>query len=241
LISGLLIGLSKTGIPGAGFAAIPLVAMVIPARASTGVVLPMLIFGDFFAVIYYRRKASWVHLIRLLPWAATGIILGYMILRLAPGGRIWLDDLRLSRVIGTVILVLLVLNWWYQKSQREEARIPDYWWFAAGVGLLAGITTMMANAAGPILIIYLLAMRLPKIEFVGTAAWYFFLLNWFKVPFSTNLGFITLESLKLNLLVLPAITLGAFLGIFVLRKIPEKTFSVVIQIVAAAAAWKLIF
>ncbi|HOJ40064.1 MAG TPA: TSUP family transporter, partial [bacterium] len=109
------------------------------------------------------------------------------------------------------------------------------------VGLVAGVTTMMANAAGPVLIIYLLAMRLPKVEFVGTAAWYFFLLNWFKVPFSASLGFINVQSLLLNAAVLPAIAVGAVSGIWLLKYIPEKTFTAVIQVVAALAALKLLF
>ncbi|HOL67567.1 MAG TPA: sulfite exporter TauE/SafE family protein [bacterium] len=241
LASGVMIGLSKTGLPGVGFAAIPLVALVIPARLSTGVVLPMLIFGDLFAVVYYRRKAVWSHLLKLIPWAAAGIVLGYFLLKWAPGGKIWLDDLRLRRIIGAVILVLLFLNYWYLKRRPSEKEVPDYWWFAALVGLVAGVTTMMANAAGPVLIIYLLAMRLPKVEFVGTAAWYFFLLNWFKVPFSASLGFINVQSLLLNAAVLPAIAVGAVSGIWLLKYIPEKTFTAVIQVVAALAALKLLF
>jgi len=110
-----------------------------------------------------------------------------------------------------------------------------------GLGFLAGITTMMANAAGPIMIIYLLAMQLPKIEFVGTRAWFFFIVNWLKVPFSTNLQLMTTESIKLDLMMLPFIALGALLGVFFLKKIPQKAFSVVVQILAAAAAVKLLF
>jgi uncharacterized membrane protein YfcA len=109
------------------------------------------------------------------------------------------------------------------------------------MGLLAGTTTMLANAAGPIMVIYLLAMGLPKKEFIGTGAWYFFLGNLFKVPFSASLGLINPASLKLNLLLFPGIALGAVLGILVIKKIPEKSFSVIVQALTAAAALKLIF
>jgi uncharacterized membrane protein YfcA len=106
---------------------------------------------------------------------------------------------------------------------------------------MAGVTTMMANAAGPVMIIYLIAMRLPKIEFVGTSAWFFFIINWLKVPFSANLDLMTIESVKLNLMMLPFIFVGAIIGIFFLKRIPQKAFTIVVQILAAAAAIKLLF
>jgi uncharacterized membrane protein YfcA len=111
--------------------------------------------------------------------------------------------------------------------------------FAAVMGFMAGLTTMMANAAGPVMIVYLLAMRLPKVEFVGTSAWFFFIVNWLKVPFSVQLGLITVESIKLGLFMLPFIITGAVLGIVALRKMPQRVFEVTIQVLALAAAIKL--
>jgi len=137
--------------------------------------------------------------------------------------------------------VMLALNYWRTNTKGKDAPVPKQWWLAVGLGLLAGITTMMANATGPIMIIYLLAMQLPKIEFVGTRAWFFFIVNWLKVPFSANLQLMTTESAKLDLIMLPFIALGALLGVFFLKKIPQKAFSVVVQILAAAAAVKLLF
>jgi uncharacterized membrane protein YfcA len=109
------------------------------------------------------------------------------------------------------------------------------------MGLLAGITTMMANAAGPVMAIYLLAMQLPKTEFVGTGAWFFFVINWLKVPFSVNLDLITAQTIKFNLTMLPLIVVGAVAGILILKRIPQKAFGVLVQILAAAAAVKLLF
>ena len=100
---------------------------------------------------------------------------------------------------------------------------------------------MMANAAGPVMVIYLVAMRLPKVEFVGTGAWFFFIVNWIKVPFSAKLDMMTLESVSLNLMTLPLIAAGAFVGIIILKKIPQKAFTTVVQILAVAAAIKLLF
>lgn len=232
-IAALLIGISKTGIPGLGILAIPLVAMVIPAKTSTGVILPMLIVGDIFAVRYYRRHAVWSHLIRLIPWAVTGIVIGYLIL-----DRINNDQLRPT--IGAIVLAMLIVNYYRNIRMKGEITVPTQWWFAALFGLLAGTTTMMANAAGPILAIYLLAMRLPKDEFLGTGAWYFLLLNCFKVPFSSNLGLIDRHTLMLNLVNLPLLILGALAGIRLVKYIPEKAFGVVVQILAALAALYLL-
>jgi uncharacterized membrane protein YfcA len=232
-----LFGVSKTGIPGMGILGIPLVALVVPARASTGLILPMLIIGDCFAVGWYRRHAEWPHLFRLIPWAIAGVLIGYALL-----GRV--NDAQLRPVIGAIILVVLGLGAWRQRRlARKQADfiVPTHWSFCAVMGIAAGITTMMANAAGPIMIIYLLAMRLPKDAFIGTGAWYFLLVNCFKVPFSMNLGLITAESFQVNLMLAPAIAVGAVLGIVVIRRIPQEAFNWIAQILAAAAAVKLLF
>lgn len=234
LFSGFMIGVSKTGVPGLGMLAIILSAMALPARHSTGLVLVMLICGDLFAVAYYRRHAVWKHLLRIIPWAFFGIVIGYFFL-----GKI--NDRQLKPVIALIILSILVLNHWWKNSNTEKLNIPERWWFAAFLGLLAGTTTMMANAAGPIMIIYLLAMGLPKKEFIGTSAWYFFLMNWVKVPFSANLGLINAGSMRLNFIILPAVAVGAIAGIIIMKKIPEKAFNIIVQVLTVAAALKLLF
>ena len=232
-VSAFLIGLSKTGLPGVGILSILMVASVIPARASTGLVLPLLIVGDVFAVGYYHRHAVWSHLVKLLPFAVVGVIAGYLAM-----GHV--NDAQLRRIIGGIVLVLLVLNAWRNRVVLEQDAIPTSWWFAGVLGLLAGVTTMMANAAGPIMIIYLLAMRLPKQEFVGTGAWYFLLVNCFKVPFSGSLGLITMGSLKFNMILAPMVIMGALVGIALVKRIPEKLFQTVVAWMAAAAAVKLL-
>jgi uncharacterized membrane protein YfcA len=231
-IGAFLVGLSKTGLPGIGILSILLAASVVPARASTGLILPMLIVGDIFAVAYYRRHAVWRHLFRMLPYAVAGVIIGYLVM-----GQV--NDRQLRRLIGVVVLVMIGIHAW--RTHRGNVEIPSGWWFPVTMGLLAGITTMMANAAGPIMIIYLLAMRLPKEEFVGTGAWYFFLVNSFKVPFSARLGLITMESLACNLALVPLIALGALVGVRVMKRLPEKAFGFIVQGLAAAGAVKLLF
>jgi uncharacterized membrane protein YfcA len=229
-----MVGTSKTGIPGLGILVVPLMALVLPTRESTGILLGILILADIFAIIYHRRNARWLHVLRLLPPALAGIIVGYFGLRIV-------NDQQLKPIIGAIVLLMLGINYWRTKNKDKNTPIPSPWWLAVWLGFMAGITTMMANAAGPVMIIYLLAMRLPKTEFVGTAAWFFFVINWLKVPFSANLDLMTVESVKLDLMMLPFISTGAVTGIFFLKRIPQKAFTAVVQILAAAAAIKLLF
>jgi uncharacterized membrane protein YfcA len=228
------IGLGKTGIPGINIFFVPLLAMILPARASTGFLLPMLIFADLFAVTYYRRHAQWRHLLRLLPSAVVGISIGYLGLR-------YFSDAVLRPAIGGIVLVMLAVQLIRGRKTDRESHIPEGAWFSILMGLLAGVTTMMANAAGPVMAIYLLTMRLPKEEYVGTGAWFFFLVNLIKVPFSASLGLITLETLRYNAFLTPAIAVGAVSGILLLKVLPQKAFRVAVQVVAAVSAVRLLF
>ncbi|MCY4483765.1 MAG: sulfite exporter TauE/SafE family protein [Spirochaetaceae bacterium] len=229
----LLVGFTKTGVPGLGPVVVPLMATVFPARASTGLLLPLLLAADLFAVVHYRRHAVWPHLWRLLPWAAAGIVAGWLVL-----GRI--NDRQLEVAIGAIVLVIVALGLLGGRWQARSDAMARSWWWAGGLGLAAGFTTMISNAAGPIMVIYLLAMRLPKREFVGTGAWYYLTMNLLKVPFSASLGLITGPTLLLNATALPAIAAGAWLGIAALERIPERGFNTAMQVLAAAAAVNLL-
>ncbi len=232
-LAAFIIGLSKTGLPGIGILGIPLVAMVIPAKESTGLILPMLIVGDIFAVAFYRRHAVWSHLVKLLPCAAAGIVIGWALL-----GKV--TSPQLSPIIGVIILVMLGLNFWRDRAAGDTVNVPTAWWFPVGMGLLAGVTTMMANAAGPIMVIYLLAMRLPKHEFIGTGAWYFLILNTFKVPFSASYNLVNADSLQMNLVLVPLIVIGALIGVRTAKHMPQKLFAAVAQILAAVGGAYLV-
>jgi uncharacterized membrane protein YfcA len=231
-----LVGVSKTGLPGLGILIVPLMAMALPqhARESTGIMLGMLILGDVFAATYYRRIAEWKHVLRLLPPAFLGIVAGW-------GAMQFVTNDQLKRLIGLIVLGMLAVHVWRTRLRSEEEAVPAQWWFAATLGFVAGVTTMMANAAGPVMVVYLLAMRLPKLAFVGTSAWFFFAVNWLKVPFSAQLALTTVDSVKLGLLMLPLIVVGSVAGIFVLHRLPQKVFNGLIQLLAAAAAIKLLF
>jgi uncharacterized membrane protein YfcA len=233
-VCAVMVGTTKTGMPGLGILIVPLMALVLPTRKSTGILLGILILADLFAITYHRRNARWGHVLRLLPAAFAGIVAGYF-------GLKFVNDQQLKPIIGGIVLVMLSVNYWRGRARGEDVPVPTQWWFAVALGFMAGVTTMMANAAGPVMIIYLLAMRLPKVEFVGTGAWFFFVVNWLKVPFSANLDLMTAETVKLNLMLLPFIAIGAVAGIFLLKRIPQRIFNAIVQILAAAAAIKLLF
>lgn len=230
----IMVGAAKTGIPGIGILVVPLMALIIePPEKSVGTLLGMLILADIFAVIYHRYNAKWAHVIRLLPPAMAGIIAAYFGLKALP------DKEMLKPIIGGIVLAMLALNYWRTRGEDKDGQIPTQWWFAATLGFIAGVTTMMANAAGPVMIIYLLAMKLDKMKFVGTAAWFFFVVNWLKVPFNSKLKMMTFESIQVDVMMLPFITIGALAGIYLLKRLPQKTFKSVVQILAVAAALKL--
>jgi uncharacterized membrane protein YfcA len=167
-----------------------------------------------------------------MPWTACGVVLGYLLL-----GTV--NDQQLKPFIGIIVLVMLGVNWWWERKS-EKVSIPTRWWFAAGIGVMAGVTTMMANAAGSFIVIYLLAIRLPKTEFIGTGSWYYLILNWFKVPFSLSLGLIDSQSLQFDLILFPAVAIGALSGIIILKHISERRFKVIIEILTVAAAVNLL-
>lgn len=230
-LAAVLVGVAKTGIPGAGLLVVVLMARVFPAKQSVGIVLPLLIFADVFAVLIYRRHANWKALLRLLPFTAAGVVAGFFFM-----GRV--DSARLGPLIGVVVLAMLAVSLFLQ-LRRVEA-LPRALAFAASIGAMAGFTSMIANAAGPLMTIYLMAMKAEKKEFVGTAAWFFAVLNLFKVPFSVGLGLINPESLRVDLFLLPAIVVGVAAGYFLLKLLPQKIFDIAVLVLAAGSAIHLI-
>lgn len=233
-IGAAIAGFSKTGIPGTSILFVALFANVLPAKEATGVVLPLLIFADLFSAVVYRKHLAWRRVGGLLPWAVGGVVLGWLALR-------WIDNAAAARVIGAIIAAMLALHLWRQRTQSEEAlrRVPAALGPAAGV--LAGFTTTVANAAGPVMVLYLLAMRLPKLEFLGTSAAFFLAINWIKVPFMVQLGLINPASLALNLWLLPAVAAGALIGRRVAQTVNQRAFETVALGLTALAAAKLLF
>jgi len=227
------IGVSKSGLPGVSLLHVVLFAQLFPGLRSTGVVLPMLIVGDVGAVLLFRRHAQWNHVFRTLPPALVGVGIGWACMRAWPG-------LNWNPVIGGIVAGLAVLQ--LVRNWRPEllSDMPHARGFAWTMGLLAGVTTMVANAAGPVMGLYLLAVALPKDAFVGTSAWFFLLINVLKVPFSAQLGFIEPATLTFNALLIPLILSGLFLGRALVAKVPQKVFDSLILAFAIVASLKLI-
>jgi uncharacterized membrane protein YfcA len=231
-----LVGLSKTGIAGLGVLSVALFASALPARESTGIVLVVLIGADIVAVTAYRREVSWPHLLRLFPWAAAGVIIGYLIM-----GRI--DGQTTQRLIGIILVSLVGLQFWRSRSRAVAHLAEDtqpHRLVSAVAGISAGITTMIANAAGPIMIIYLLAMHLPKMIFMGTSAWFFFAVNLFKVPFSYSLGLISMNSLRISVPLIPFAVAGALTGRILIKFIDQRLFELLAMAFTLLAGLRLL-
>lgn len=240
LLAGAGVGLSKTAIPGGGILAVVLTAMALPSRMSVGVLLPMLIFGDFFAIGKYRPHIDRKQLVTLLPFALIGLGGGYVILRYA-------SNEQLKPIIGAAVLAMLALQQVNArlKKRREglsasAASRPISPVVTAIFGVLSGMGTGMANAAGPILSLYLLIAGLPKLQFIATSSGFFFILNLLKVPLFASLGIITTQSLRIDLLALPSVLAGALLGFWLVKRIPQEVFNRIVVALAFVAAVKLL-
>lgn len=215
-----LIGLSKAGLKGIDMVNVALMAIVFGGKASTGIVLPLLCVADVMAVIYYNRHARWGHVWKLMPWMVIGIFVGVYV------GK----DLNESifRKIMAVIIVLTALIMIVLEIRKARA-VPDNRAFVASMGLASGFTTMIGNLAGAFSNVYFLAMRLPKNDFIGTAAWVFLLINWFKLPFQIIYWKnVNGDTLYTNLLVLPALVAGFWIGIKIVAKIQDDSYRRVI-------------
>jgi uncharacterized membrane protein YfcA len=226
-MAALLVGFTKTSVGGVGILAVVLMALAIPGKGSPGVMLPMLIVADIFAVIYYRRHCDWSVLLKLFPLTAVGVIIGYFTVDVIPVEVF-------ENVIGATILFMVVFELVVPKHEKAPH------WLTAFVGIFAGISTMVANAAGPIFGIYLLQMGLPKKEFVGTRSYYFLIINVFKVPFSANLGLITMDTLKLDLMFVPVLFVGAWLGYKFLGILNMNAFKWLIRAAVFVTAVRLL-
>lgn len=234
-VAAALVGFAKTAVGGAASLSVALFAFVLPARESTGAVLALLLVGDAGAIALYRRHAEWTLLARLLPSVLPGLALGAWFVAVA-------DQDTMRRVIAAVLVGMVVLQLWSRRAAGGVSRAgrSAAWSVAApfGVGLLAGFATMTANAAGPVMALYLLLAGLPVLGLLGTGAWFFLLVNLAKVPFSAGLSLLDGPTLLMDLALVPALLAGAAVGALVARRIARRRFedvTVALTLVAAAA------
>jgi uncharacterized protein len=224
----LFIGMAKTGVHGAGMAAVPLLAYVFGGRMSSGIMLPMLVFADVMGVRYYHQHASWKHLKVLFPWAALGVVTGVV-----TGS--YINDEVFKIIMAVIILLSVLIMIWLKRGTSEH--VPHSAVFATTTGIAGGFTSMVGNLAGSVMAVYLLAMRLPKNAYIGTTAWFFMVTNWFKVPFHVFVWkTISWNTLLMGLATIPIIGLGAWLGIIIVKQIPEKAYRWFIIITTIIAA-----
>lgn len=223
-LAALCIGMSKTGVQGIMLMVVPLMAMAFGAKESTGVILPMLCMADIIAVAYYKRIADWKIVARLLPTAILGFFIAIGVDNVIPRGQF-------RQLMGWTLMLALAVMIWSELFGKEN-RWMKKWWYAAIFGLLGGFTTMIGNAAGPVMSVYLLSMRKEKMEYIGINAWFFLVVNLLKVPLQAFVwDNITWPTFALNLLMLPIIGIGALLGIKIVRLFPEKAFRRFVQII----------
>jgi uncharacterized membrane protein YfcA len=220
------VGAAKTGVPGGGTLVIPLMVLLVgDARYAAAWTAPMLSTGDIFAVAYWRRHADAKKLFSLIPWVAIGMVIGALALSL--------DEHLLRRIVGGIVgsmLVLFILQrrGWFKDVSRG----------AALYGIAAGFATVVANAAGPALNMYLLSRQLSKEQFVATGAWFFFVVNIAKVPVYWWYGLFSVESLAFDALMAPIVVAGGFAGLWLLRRVPQRLFE---WLVVSLTAVSLIF
>ncbi|HEX5152573.1 MAG TPA: sulfite exporter TauE/SafE family protein [Parafilimonas sp.] len=228
-IAAFVIGLSKAGLKGIDMMNVTIMAIIFGGKASTGIVLPLLCAADIMAVKYYHRHAQWNHFWKILPWMVIGILIGVY-----AGKDI---DEALFRKIMAIIIILTVAIMLLLEF-KKNITIPTNKLFVAGMGLISGFTTMLGNLAGAFSNIYFLAMRLPKNDFIGTAAWVFLVINLFKVPFQVIYWKnITLATLKTDALLLPALVAGFWAGLKIVSKIQDDSYRkvvIVLTIIGAA-------
>ena len=227
-LAAFILGLSKSGIKGISVIIVAMLVFIFGAKNSTGVLLPMLIVGDIFAVIYYHRHAKWNYLIKLLPPMVLGVLLATW-----AGDQVPEEIFRKS-MAGVILISVLMMYWWEKRSSKS---VPDNLRFSGLMGLIAGFTTMIGNLAGSFANLYFLAMQLPKNAFIGTTAWLFLIINLFKVPFHIwSWNTINMQSIWTSFLTVPFIFLGLFVGVKILKRINDKLFKNFILIATTLGA-----
>jgi len=221
-------GVSKAGLKGLGLIVVALLAISYGARASTGILLPLLIVGDILAVWYYKRNVKWKYLYKFLPSTALGVIIAVVV------GKN-LNEEAFKYAMGVIILISVAIMIYRERIESKE--FPDTWSFALLVGVATGFTTMIGNMAGAFAILFFLATKLPKNDIIGTSAWLFFIINVFKLPFHIWVWeTINLESIKTDLILVPAVLAGFYVGLKLVNLFNEKGYRNFLIIVTAISA-----
>lgn len=234
ILCAILIGFTKSSFAAVGTIVVPIMALAFGAKPSTGLLLPILCLADLGAIIYYRRSCSWSHLIKLLGWAVVGLFVGIAVDHFIPSA--WFRYLLAFSILISV--AVLVIN--QMKSRSEECTHRP--WLLAAYGVVGGFATMIGNAAGPIMSVYLLSVKMPKMMFVGTSAWFFMAINYIKMPLQIwvwdNIHY---DSIIIGLCMIPFIAIGSVVGIYLVRAVPEEVYRKLVIWITLASALVLLF
>ncbi len=235
ILCAVLIGFCKTSFAAIGTVVVPIMALAFGAKPSTGLLLPILCLADLGAIIYYRRSCSWSHLVKLLGWAILGLFVGIVVDYFVPSQ--WFRYLLSFSILISV--VVLIING--MKKERAEEEKPKRWLLPA-YGVMGGFATMIGNAAGPIMSVYLLSVKMPKMLFVGTSAWFFMAINYTKMPLQIwvwdNIHF---DSIMVGLSMIPFILIGSVLGVYLVKKVPEELYRKMVIWITLLSALVLLF
>ena len=228
------LGFSKTGFPGLAMVNVLIMAEIFTAKISVGIIVPMLIACDLTVYPMFRRYSSWKEVLPLLPAVFAGLIAGYFLLD-------HIDELTARKGIGVIILLMLMLQLSRIRLGNALSKMTHSSSFKWASGLLIGTSTIMANAAGPVFSIYALVEKMAKETFLGVGARCFLLINIIKLPMVAHLGLIDERSLKINLVVLPALIAGIFIGRKIIQIIPQRGFEILLYTFSAIAGIRLFF
>ena len=234
VISIMFIGMAKAGMAGAGTLTIPIMAAILGSKPSVGFLLPILLFSDIIAVIYYRQTAQWKVLFAILPWAFVGIAIATFV------GNV-LSDMQFNVALAVIIITGVCVTVWRDYFSKNT-HVPNSKLFTVSMGLFAGFTSMLGNAAGPIITIFLLSLYLSKQEFAGTRAWYFFIMNAVKIPLHAFVWHtISFASIRDGALLLPAVVVGMLIGFKLVKVLPDRVFRVIMLVLIVLSAVVLVF
>ncbi|MBG6129268.1 putative membrane protein YfcA [Aquimarina sp. EL_43] len=228
-----ILGVSKSGLKGMGIVVVTLMALAHGAKASTGILLPLLIFADVLAVLYYNRHVRWKYLFQLLPWMIGGVLIAVFVGKDLP-------EYIFKKGMAVIIIISVIIMFFWERYDKKN--IPNKLWFIGTTGFAAGFTTMIGNLAGAFTNIFFMATRIPKNEFIGTAAWLFFIINLFKLPFHIfSWDTITIQSLTVELYLIPGVILGFIIGLKVVKQFKDHQYRKFILIMTAIGGLVILF
>ena len=233
VIAVLIVGLSKAGLLGSlGMVGVPLLSLVMPARDAAGMMLPVLLAMDVIAVWTYRRDLNW-HLLKLmLPGAAIGTLLGWLLWSVV-------SDAAVLLFVGIVTL-LFVLDAILPLRKKLEGLPPSRGWGGFWGGA-AGFTSFISHTGGPPFQIYVLPQRLSPMEYSGTSAWFFAIVNTAKLVPYFFLGQLSVGNLALSAALAPVGIVGVLIGVVLVRRISMVWFYRIAYWLVFLLALKLIW